>query len=127
MHAALDRRISFDTLDGAKSLTVAELQRAIDAGARFVLFQYCISVLVLSFKRSSGVFLILPAQNTWGERAKYSAISLVAGWWGIPWGPIWTLWTVGQNLSGGKDVTAQVMSGLGLPYNPAAQYSAGSR
>jgi hypothetical protein len=40
---------------------------------------------------------------------------LLAGWWGIPWGPVWTLVTLGQNVSGGKDVTAPVLAALGVP------------
>jgi hypothetical protein len=44
----------------------------------------------------------------------FSLISLVAGWWGIPWGPIWTLTTLATNLSGGKDVTREILAAAGL-------------
>jgi hypothetical protein len=43
---------------------------------------------------------------------KYTAISLIMGWWGIPWGPIYTCKSLYMNLSGGKDVTAKVSNNL---------------
>ena len=43
----------------------------------------------------------------------YTLISLLAGWWGIPWGPIWTVMTVVQNFAGGKDLTPAVLAALG--------------
>jgi hypothetical protein len=32
---------------------------------------------------------------------EYSSISLLAGWWGIPWGIIWTLHALANNVRGG--------------------------
>ena len=43
---------------------------------------------------------------------RYSAISLLLGWWGIPWGPIWTISTMVSNFRGGKDVTGQVVPAM---------------
>jgi len=34
---------------------------------------------------------------------------MVAGWWGIPWGVIYTLGSLGTNFAGGKNVTDDVM------------------
>jgi ATP-dependent phosphoenolpyruvate carboxykinase len=31
------------------------------------------------------------------------------GWWGIPWGPIYTIAAVVTNIRGGKDVTAEIL------------------
>ncbi|WP_256364380.1 hypothetical protein [Nostoc piscinale] len=42
-------------------------------------------------------------------------MSLFLGWWGIPWGIIYTIQSVVTNLQGGKDVTPQVMSALRQP------------
>ena len=38
----------------------------------------------------------------------YSLLTLVLGWWGIPWGLIYTPLALMTNFSGGRDVTAEV-------------------
>ena len=38
----------------------------------------------------------------------WTMITLFAGWWGIPWGPIFSIQCLYNSLSGGQDVTAQV-------------------
>ena len=45
----------------------------------------------------------------------FTAISLLVGWWGIPWGPIYTVQTMVMNLKGGKDVTREVIAALNPP------------
>lgn len=88
----------------------AELVREIEAGGRFVVFPYCVSVLVLSFKRSSGITFLRGNEDGAGSAIKYSLISLLAGWWGIPWGPIWTIASLVSNAGGGRDVTREVLT-----------------
>jgi hypothetical protein len=101
-------------------MTPADLPNAVAQGGRFVMFQYCFSVLVLTFKRSSPIFFLKPEQSALAKSAPYSLISLVAGWWGIPWGPIWTLTTLATNISGGKDVTREMLCAFGLAVPAAA-------
>jgi hypothetical protein len=36
-------------------------------------------------------------------------ISLLFGWWGIPWGPIYTVTSLFKNFGGGRDVTKEIM------------------
>jgi hypothetical protein len=101
-------------ISGAEGLTPQELREAAGRGGRFIVFPYCISALVVSFRRSSPVFFIKPGESVFAKGALYCLISLFAGWWGIPWGPIWTLISLATNLSGGKDVTPGVLSALGI-------------
>jgi hypothetical protein len=68
---------------------------------------------VLSFKRSSPIMFVPPGESAFAKGLPYTLISLVAGWWGIPWGPIWTVMTVVQNIAGGKDLTPPVFAALG--------------
>jgi hypothetical protein len=102
-------------IDGAADMTVDQVQQAVAEGGRFVIYQFCVSVLVLSFKRSSGIKFIPAGRSRVASGAPYSVISFFAGWWGIPWGPIWTVSTMITNMNGGKDVTNHVLSALGLP------------
>ena len=97
---------------GIEGMTVQQVQDAVARGGRFVVYQYCFSVLVMSFKRSSDVHFVRPGESAAKKGASYVATSLVAGWWGIPWGPIWTLSTVFKNLGGGVDVTRQVLNSI---------------
>ncbi len=103
---------------GIDGMTGDQLQFEIQSGGRFVVFQYCVSILVMSFKRSSEI-RFLRANESYAARAlPYCALSLLVGWWGIPWGPIWTISTTYQNLRGGLDVTGAVVQSLSEP--PAA-------
>jgi hypothetical protein len=87
-----------------------ELAKAVEAGGRFVLYSYCISVLVLTFRRSSEITFLRRDQDGAGDAIKFSLISGTLGWWGIPWGPIWTIAALITNASGGKDVTLEVLT-----------------
>lgn len=72
---------------------------------RLVVFHYCVSLGIVSFKRSSGVKVIPPGGSRFLAGLPYTLFTICAGWWGIPWGPIWTLEAIGRNLRGGTDVT----------------------
>lgn len=89
-----------------------ELQQEIQQGAKFVLFQYCISILILTFKRSSNVYFIRPDENAFVKGLPFTLLSLVLGWWGIPWGPIYTVQSVWVNSKGGKDVTSEILTSM---------------
>ena len=96
-------------IDGMSTDTLnAELAR----GGRFVHYQYCISIIVMTFRRSSNIYFVRADQRNWQAALLFSGISLIVGWWGIPWGPIWTIGTTFSNLSGGKDVTPTVIQHL---------------
>jgi hypothetical protein len=87
-----------------------------------VIYQYSISVLILSFKRPSDIYFVRSNESAILKGLPYTLLSLVAGWWGIPWGPIFTIGALWNNLTGGKDVTAEVSSFLNI--QPAAKATA---
>jgi hypothetical protein len=109
-HDAVTRALA--GIKGLGGMTDAELQAEVQRGAVFVRYQYCISVLVMTFKRSSAIHFIKAGRSRVGPGAAYSAISFICGWWGIPWGPIWTISTMTTNFNGGKDLTAAVVAAL---------------
>lgn len=94
---------------GAERLSNAELVAALDEGGRLVVFQYTVSILVMTFKRGSAVHLIRKGESAAGRSLPYTLLTLVAGWWGIPWGPIYSVMSIATNLGGGKDVTDAVV------------------
>jgi hypothetical protein len=65
-------------------------------------------MLVMSFKRSSEIVFIPEGGSSFIPGLRYSMISLLLGWWGIPWGIFWTLQSVMGNTAGGRDVTEAV-------------------
>jgi hypothetical protein len=99
-------------IHGIDHLSVEQLNAELQRGGRFVVFQYCISIVLMSFKRSSGVYFVPADGGTGMQAAPFCGLSLLLGWWGIPWGPIWTLGTLFKNLGGGVDVTADVLRAM---------------
>lgn len=98
---------------GIDNLSVNDVSELVERGGRFVTFSYAISILVMTFKRSSSIHFIKPGEGTFVKSLPYTLLSLVLGWWGIPWGFIYTPWAVIENLSGGRNVTAEVMNAMG--------------
>lgn len=108
-------------IEGLGNLTAAELEQEVANGGRFVVFQYTISILLMTFKRGSAVFYFKPGEGSMGKGMPYTLLTLLLGWWGFPWGPIYSVMSIATNLGGGKDVTNDVMENI-----RAARSGAGS-
>lgn len=93
-------------------MTGDDLARELDRGAKFVIYNYCISLLVVTFRRSSSIYFVRQGESDFGNHWKHTGLSLVMGWWGIPWGPVYTIQSLYKNLRGGTDVTNEVLSAL---------------
>ena len=107
-------------IKGINSITTEELAHELGRGAKFVIYQYSISILILSFKQPSDIYFVRSNESAVVKGLPYTLLSLVAGWWGIPWGPIFTIGALHNNLRGGKDVTAEVVNMLGVRLAQAA-------
>ena len=90
----------------------SHLQMELQKGAKFIVYQYCISLLVITFNRSSNIYFIKSEDNAVVKSLPFVLLSLVLGWWGIPWGPIFTIQSLWVNLRGGKDVTQEVLASM---------------
>jgi hypothetical protein len=97
-------------IKGIEGMTVADVHSDVARGGKFVIFQYCISILIMTFRRSSNIYFIRAGESAIGAGIKYTLLSLVLGWWGIPWGPIFTITALFTNFRGGKDVTKEIMT-----------------
>ncbi len=95
---------------GLEGLTGQQVQLELERGARFVVFLYTISVLIVTFKRGSEVHFVRAGEGTAGHSFGYTLLTLLFGWWGIPWGPIYSIQSIYANLNGGKDVTREVLA-----------------
>jgi hypothetical protein len=97
---------------GAENMTNQQLAETIRRGGRIVMYEYCISIIILTFRRPSGIYLVRPGESAVVKGLGFSAISLFLGWWGFPWGIIYTIGSFITNFGGGKDLTMEIMAQL---------------
>src|SRR5207237_6566256 len=95
-------------IHGLDGLSPDERDRRLAADGRFVFFEYCISFIVGTIRRPSPVYFLRPGEVGVLRGLPYTLLSLVLGWWGVPWGLIYTPLTLLTNLTGGRDVTTEV-------------------
>ncbi|HET7205803.1 MAG TPA: hypothetical protein VFI95_04405 [Terriglobales bacterium] len=103
---------------GTEGLSPEQINFEVQRGGKFVVYQYCVSLLVVSFRRGSGVYFVRSGESRVQRALPWIAITCLAGWWGIPWGPIWSIQSLITNFGGGKDVTAEIMARM-QPANKA--------
>lgn len=97
-------------IKGIEGMSAHQINNELRDGGRFVIYQFCISIIVMTFKRSSNIYFIKSGESAFAKGLGYTLLSLVLGWWGIPWGPIYTIGAIVTNCRGGKDVTEETMS-----------------
>jgi hypothetical protein len=71
---------------GIQGMSGAELQREVQRGGRFVVFPYCVSVVLMTFRRSSDIYFLWADESHWSSALHSIILSLALGWWGLPWG-----------------------------------------
>ncbi len=91
-------------------LSAERLQTEVEEGGQFVYYPFVFSLIVVTFKRTSGVYLVRAGENAVAKGLPFTLISVFFGWWGIPFGPKYTLQSISTNMKGGKDVTDEVMA-----------------
>ncbi len=97
---------------GIDGMSIADLHQAVDEGGRFVIYQYTISIIIMTFRRSTNIHFIPTSGKRVAKGIPLTILSAILGWWGIPWGPIYTVGVIIDNLSGGKNVTKEVMASI---------------
>jgi hypothetical protein len=72
----------------------------VDSTLRASAFVYTLSAVVITLRRpaSSGIFCSSCRRK---EGIKWSLLTSLLGWWGIPWGPIFSVQSISRNLRGG--------------------------
>jgi hypothetical protein len=96
---------------GMEGMSNEQINFELQQGAKIVRYYYCISVLIMSFRRVH-VRFIKTGESRVTPGLPFTLISLFCGWWGIPWGPIWTIQALATNFGGGKDITQDVLNAL---------------
>jgi hypothetical protein len=96
-------------VEGIDNLSSEQIIREIQKGAKFKRFKYCHSFILVTYNKTSPVIFIKSSEGSLGHAMPYLLQSLFLGWWGFPWGPIYTIGSIFQNLFGGEDLTADVV------------------
>ena len=99
-------------IQGIENLSTQDIQREVERGGRFVIYKYCFSILVMTFQRPSTIHFVRSSENRIKKGMPYTLAICLAGWWGIPWGPIYSVGSIWTNSNGGIDVTTDVLHQL---------------
>ena len=88
-----------------------EIADWLETGGRLVVYEFCISLILITLRRTSAPVYLRPGERGIVQGLPYSLLSLLFGWWGLPWGVIYTPLTIVTNLRGGFDVSARYRDG----------------
>jgi hypothetical protein len=91
-------------------LSANDLQQEVNSGGRFIYYAFTVSLIIVTFKRTSGVYLVRGGEHALVKGIAFTLVSFLFGWWGIPYGPKYTVESIRTNLRGGKNVTDEVMA-----------------
>ena len=94
---------------GLENMTMTQIRNEVARGGRFLRFPYTMSFVLLTLKRTSDIYFVRHNEPVSTYGSKYAWINLLLGWWGIPFGPIYTLLCIGGSFKG-EDITCEVMS-----------------
>jgi hypothetical protein len=100
----------------SKDLSLEAVDKAVAMGYRFVFFEFCLSFLFVTIRRPSALYFLRPGDGAWRKRIGYTAVTLFCGWWGVPWGLIYSPIVIVGNLMGGCDVTHETREFLASQY-----------
>lgn len=77
-------------------------------GGRFVIYPFTISIIIMTFKKNSGVYFLRDGESPLKHGWIWMLISFVLGWWGFPYGPIYTIESL-NDCYYGVNVTTDVL------------------
>jgi len=63
-------------------------------------YQFCTSFFILSVRQPTA-FILDQSSSKLSVNIISTIVTLIFGWWGFPWGPIYSVQTIFQNLRGG--------------------------
>lgn len=97
---------------GIERMNAKEVIEEVERGGKFVIYQTVMSFVVITLKNPTAIHFIKAGQGRVGPGIGYTIQTLLLGWWGIPWGFIYTPMVLITNLCGGKDVTEVVVADM---------------
>jgi hypothetical protein len=96
-------------IQGLEGMSASEIQLELQRGGKFVVYSYCISLVLVTFCRPSEIYFLPAGASRVRKGLSSSLVTALLGWWGIPWGPVYSVKALVENFKGGKDVTADFL------------------
>ncbi|MGF1484876.1 MAG: hypothetical protein ACFBZ8_10990 [Opitutales bacterium] len=84
------------------------LNRELRRGGRFVVFDYTVSALLITWRRNSNIIFVRAGRHAWLSLLGCSLLTALCGWFG-PGGITESLDCLRHNFAGGQDVTADLL------------------
>ena len=97
-------------IQGIEGMTYGNIIEEINHGGRFVNFYYCFSILILTFKRPTNIYFLHAGESAFMKGLGPTLVSLIFGWWGFPFGIIYTIQSLIYNLGKDKNRTNDLLS-----------------
>ncbi len=94
---------------GLEELSYDELQMQLRNGSRFVCYSIVISAAIITSRNSTEIYLVRPDRNSPAARWASTFFTFIFGWWGFPYGIIYTPQALVRNCKGGIDRTNEVV------------------
>lgn len=111
-YSSSDEQLEVETINGTELLTIEQIRAEVSKGAKLVAYSYVISILVISLKNYRAVHLVRTGESIFSKMFGTFLVTFLLGWWGIPWGIIWTIGSLYNNLTGGTNLTEEIMNSL---------------
>ncbi len=108
-------------IQGVDGLSVEDVLDLVARGGRFVQYQYCVSVMIMTFTQPTDIYFIRPGESAVSKGMPFVLISALAGWWGFPFGLIMTPIAIANCLGGGTDLTLDVTAPMRASIAPPQQ------
>ncbi|EHQ26215.1 hypothetical protein [Mucilaginibacter paludis] len=107
------------TIKKTAGISIEQLYDDLSHGGRIVSYGYCVSIIAMTYRLMSSPHFIRPDEKISKYRMGYNLRSLILGWWGLPWGPIYTIDMIKINAKtgGGIDVTEDLLIKIQQQYS----------
>jgi hypothetical protein len=92
-------------MDVREKTNAAPREQDLDNVPVYVFYEYCIALVFLTLRHPSRLYAYHPGWPGWRRGLPYTLLTLLLGWWSVPWGLIYTPVVVWTNLRGGRRVT----------------------
>jgi hypothetical protein len=94
----------------APQSSIANVVDFVMAGNRFVTIPYVFSMLVLTFRRNmGGVHTVRTGHWPIGQMVQAAIVTSWFGWWGFPFGIIYSILSCYYLFRGGRDATKEIL------------------
>lgn len=97
---------------GIERMSAKEVIEEVERGGKFVIYQTVMSFVFITMKNPTAIHFIKAGHGRVGPGIGYTLQTFALGWWGVPWGLIYTPMVLITNLCGGKDVTEAVVADM---------------